>query len=241
MGELLDKVSLSLMVNGLDVPDNFKKNSQFFFQKYLKSDVDVKNTPLRNIKPGGFYFFHYRDDSNWMKWAPVYVIEFRKINDLIILFCVNFNFLPLEVRVNLFDKFLQADDFEKGGKPVLDYEKKLVLKIKYPIVYRELRKINFEWSMMEFNVAQINMAHKISLQMLPRFLYHQHPKVKYDPKKLIQIWKAKLATQEKRDKEMASARLDDFYDLEKDITGKYTELNEHINRLRKSYEKYGRN
>jgi hypothetical protein len=240
MGELADRVKLALLVNGNGEVDNFKKNSLFFFNKYLKSDEDIKNLQLRNIRSGGFYFFHYKDDSNWMKWAPVYLIEFKKLNDQIIFLCVNFNFLPLEVRVSVFDKFIQLEDFEKGGKPVKDYDKILERKIKYDKIYRELKRINFTWCLQEFNAAQLVMVHKISMFMLPRFLYHQHPKVKYNPKKLIQIWKAKLADNVQRDKEMMTANLEDFYNINEDISDKYTELQDHIKRVRASYQKYGK-
>lgn len=240
MGELADRVKLSLLVNGNGEVDNFKKNSLFFFNKYLKSDEDVKNLQLRNIRPGGFYFFHYKDDSNWMKWSPVYLIDFKKYNDQIIFLCVNFNFLPLEVRVNIFDKFIQLNDFEKDGKPIKDYDKNLVRKIKYQRLYQELKRINYAWCLQEFNAAQLVMVHKISMLMLPRFLYHQHPKVKYDPKKLNQIWKAKLADQVERDKDMTQVNLEDFYNIDKDISEKYTQLQDHIKRVRTSYQKYGR-
>lgn len=232
MGALLDRVKLALLVNGDGVPDNFKKNSLFFYDKYLKSDKDVKNINVSSLKPGGFYFFHYKDDSNWMKWAPVYVIEYKKLNNQIVLLCVNFNFLPLEIRVLLFDKFILDDDFEK--------DKLLNLKVNYRVLYQELKRIGFEWALMEFNAIQLVAVHKISMDMVPRFLYHQHPKVKYDPGKLVQIWKAKLGTAKQRDQEITSASLDEFYNADHEISEKYNVLKDHIKRIRTNMIKYGR-
>jgi hypothetical protein len=232
MGALMDKVKLALLVNGDGVPDNFKKNSLFFYDKYMKSDNDIKNINVSNIKPGGFYFFHYKDDSNWMKWAPVYVIEFKKFNNQIVLLCVNFNFLPLEIRVLLFDKFILEDDFEK--------DKLLNLKVNYRVLYQELKRIGFEWALMEFNAIQLVAVHKISMNTVPRFLYHQHPKNKYDPGKLVQIWKAKLATAKQRDQEITSASLDEFYNIDSEISEKYDVLKDHIKRIRANMIKYGK-
>lgn len=232
MGELSERVKLSLLVNGNGIPDNFKNNSLFFYDKYLKSDKDVTNIRFTNIKPGGFYFFHYKDDSNWMKWAPVYVIEAKKFSNQIVLLCVNFNFLPLEIRVFLFDKYILADDFEK--------DKLLNLKVNYRVLYQDLKRIGFEWALIEFNAIQLVAVHKICMDLVPRFLYHQHPKVKYDPKKLVQIWKAKIDSSQEREKEISTASLDEFYDINHEISEKYDILKDHIKRLRTNMIKYGK-
>ena len=34
MGVLMDKLDLSLLVNGNGIPDNFKNNSLYFYNKY---------------------------------------------------------------------------------------------------------------------------------------------------------------------------------------------------------------
>jgi hypothetical protein len=41
------------------------------------------------------------------------MVDFKKFEDKIILLTVNFNFVPIEIRVMLFDKFISKDDFEK--------------------------------------------------------------------------------------------------------------------------------
>ena len=41
MGVLLDKLNLSLLVNGNGVPDNFKNNSIYFYEKYQTSTEEV--------------------------------------------------------------------------------------------------------------------------------------------------------------------------------------------------------
>jgi hypothetical protein len=230
MGELIDRVKLSLLVNGNGVPENFKKNCLFFYNKYIKSDKDVKNIPVKNILPGGFYFLHYKDDSNWMKWSPIFVAEYKKLNNQIVILAVNFNFIPLEVRVAIFDKYISEDDFEKDR----------YLKVRYDKMYQELKRLGFEYALMEFNAIQIVASHKITMSLLPRFLYSQHPKNIYDPKKLIQIWKAKIVTKNQRDKEMMLSSLDEFYNINHEISDKYNELNSHIKRIRASMIKYGK-
>ena len=230
MGHLTELVKLNLLVHGNNEVENFKANSIFFYNKYQKSDDSVKAVKLQDIKLGGFYFLHYLDDSDWIKYSPVFVADFKKFDNKIVLFCVNLNFIPLNVRVTLFDPYIKEEDFEK---------KNFFLKVKYDAIYKELKKYAFQYSIMEYNLSQVKIVHRIELDMLPRFLYSQHPRAKYDPKKLLQIWKKKFGEQEKRDKEMMNSTIDEFYDVNKEIDGKYDLLKNHINRLKRSTKKYG--
>lgn len=230
MGELIERVKLNLLTNGTDIYDNFKNNSLYFYEKYTKSDKDVQNINIRDIYPGGFYFFHYKDDSNWMKYAPVFITDFKKFEDKIILFAVNFNFIPIEIRTQIFDPYITQADFDKNN----------FLKVDFEGMYKALIRFGFEYALMEFNAAQLVLVHRISLDSLPRFLYSQHPINKYDPKKLIQIWQSKLDRRDARHKEIISSILSEFYDVNVDISQKYTEMGDHIKRLRLSMSKYGR-
>lgn len=229
MGVLMDKLDLSLLSNGNGVVDNFKNNSLYFFEQYQKSSDVVENIAISDIYPGNFYFFHYYDDSNWMKYSPVFVVDYKKFEDKIILIAVNFNFIPLEIRVKLFDKFIIEEDIEQER----------ALKVNFEGMYIELLKIGFEYALVEYNSAQIKFVHKISLNVLPRFLYHQHPINKYDPNKLMSIWEAKLSSREQRHKEMMLMALDEMYKIEGDISGKYEQMSGHIKRIQKSMKKYG--
>lgn len=229
MGALQDKVDLSLLVYGNGVADNFKNNSLYFYDKYQKSDKEIPSINVKDIKLGGFYFLHYLDDSNWMRLSPIFACDYRKFSNQVILFGVNFNFIPLEVRVSIFDKFITEEDFEKDT----------LLKVDYAGVYRELLKYGFEYAITEYNLIQVKFVHKISMNMVPRFLYSQHPINKYDPKKLYEIWSAKISGREKRHQEMSSALIKDFYQASDDILENYDVLRKHILRIQRSLDKYG--
>lgn len=228
MGILLDKIN-DLNKSSGDIVTNFKDNSLFFYEKYSKSDDMVKSISVSDMQLGGFYFIHYRDDSNWMKWSPVFTVDFKKFSNLNILFGLNFNFIPLEIRVSIFDKYISEKDFEKNK----------LLNVNYQGVYKELIKYGFEYSIVEYNLNQINYVHKIGMEMVPRFLYSQHPKNIYDPKKLYQIWKSKISTKIERDKEINKMLISDFFKMTDDILKNYNQLESHIDRIQKSYEKYG--
>lgn len=230
MGALKDRVDLNLLVNGNGPVDNFKNNSLFFYDKYSKSDKNVLNIPVGKMQLGGFYFLHYRDDSNWMKYAPIFTVDFKKFSNMIVIFGVNFNFIPLEIRVGVFDKFISEQDFEKDS----------LLEVNYKGMYDELRRLGFEYAINEFNMGQIELVHKISLETVPRFLYSQHPRNKYDPNALMGIWDAKIEKRDARHQEMISALISDFYKMEDEISEKYVVLDNHIKRLQTSLQKYGK-
>jgi hypothetical protein len=230
MGALLDRVRLSLLVRGNGLVENFRNNSLEFYELYQKSTKEVDNIQVSSIKPGGFYFLHYLDDSNWMKWSPIFVVEYKKFDNKVVILAINFNFIPIEIRNIIFDKYITEEDFEKDK----------FLKVDYQGVYGELLRLGFEYALMEFNVIQIKIVHKISLSVLPRFLCSQHPKNVYDPNKLIQIWKSKIEKKSERHQEIMKSSLDEFYKIEEEISGKYIELKGHISRLRTSMIKYGR-
>ena len=229
MGALDDRVKLNLLVYGNGIEENFKTNSLFFMEKYSQSGNQITAINVTNMEPGVFYFLHYMDDSNWMRYAPVFFIEQKNFNNKIILMSINLNFIPLEVRSLFFDPYITEEMFEKN----------LPLKVDYVKIYQELLKVGFEYTLMEFNLSQIKMVHRISMDMVPRFLYSQHPKATYDPKKLMDIWNKKIETKSQRNQEMMSAMIKEFYDINGDISDKYKVMRGHIERIQKSLKKYG--
>lgn len=229
MGELLERIKLSNLVYGKDISDVFKNNSLFLYESYQKSSKLVMSIPFGKIQLGCFYFLQYLDDSNWMKFSPVFTVDVKKFSNLIILRAVNFNFIPIEIRASIFDKYLKESDFDKDQRIEVNYEG----------IYKELIRYGFEYSIVEYNVAQLRSVHKISLEILPRFLYSGHPINKYDPSKIYGIWKAKLSDREDRHKEMSESLINDFYKVSDDILENYNLLKGHITRIQKSIEKYG--
>lgn len=230
MGHLLDRIKISQKAFGHDIVEYYTNNTLFMYDKYQKSDDMCKSIPVQDIFPGGFYFIQYLDDSNWMRWSPIFCCDYRKFSNMIVILGVNFNFIPLEIRSTIFDKFITEKDFEKNS----------LLEVNFKGMYAELLKYGFEYSVVEYNVPQIKFAHRINLELLPRFLYSSFPKNKYDPRKLYQMWGKKLETREQRHSEIITSVLSDFYEVDKEISDKYTALKDHIDRLQKSYMKYGK-
>lgn len=224
MGYLIEKTKLKLLLNGNGLVENFHNNSLELAGMYQKSSKDVLSVPIKNITPGGFYHLISANESNWMRYAPVFIVEFKKISNKIIFIAVNLNFIPLEIRVLFFDKFIIEKDFEKDS----------FIKVNYTGIYNELRSIGFEYSLMEFDASKILFAHKISMDMVPRFLISAHPTNKYDPKKLMEIWNVKISKNKERDEEMKKLSLEDIYNVNTEINNKYDVLKNHIMRVRRN-------
>lgn len=229
MGELSERLKLSLLVHGNGIAENFKNNSLFFYDLYKKSTDYFKIVDVKDVVPGGFYFLHYLDDSNWMSYSPVFIADYKKFSNKIILFAINFNFIPLEIRVLIFDNYIIDKDFDNNS----------LLKVDLQGIYDQLRRLGFEYALMEFDVSKIKLAHRVDLNLLPRFLYHQHPINKYDPGKLIEIWEVKLKNREQRHNEMTLSIISEFYDMNSEISEKYDVLKGHIQRIKNNIKKYG--
>lgn len=229
MSSLVDRIGLRMLVHGDGLADNFKNNSLFFLDKYSKSDDLVTAISVKDIIPGMFYHFNYLDSSNWMMFSPVFVTNFKKISNKIIIFAVNFNFIPIQARAAIFDKFMIESTFEEN----------IPLKVSYEGVYEELSKIGLQYALVEYDASLIKMVHRIEMNLVPRFLVAAHPKNKYDPKALINIWKSKSQKNIQRDKEMFSANINDFFNIKTQLDEKYKELKGHITRIHNNQKKFG--
>jgi hypothetical protein len=223
MAELLERIKLSLLVHGNGLAENYKNNTLFFLDKYSKSDEEVTSIKVPEIQLGRFYHFHCVDQSNWIQYSPVFTVDFRKMGSFIMIIALNFNFIPLEVRSAIFDKFIKEQDFENDN----------ALAVSFQGVYKELSKWGFEYALVEYNAKQIALAHKINLSVLPRFINSGHPKNKYDPAKLFEIWEAKIEGRHARNEEMSRLLMTDFLKSEEEIIENYKVLKEHVFRVKK--------
>jgi len=222
MGELLERSKLSKLVWS-----QYKENSDYFAEKYEKSDDEVTSIPISKIEMGGFYFLHYRDSSNWMQYSPVFTVSFKKVSNILILYAINLNFIPIDIRVEFFDKFMDERNFDKD----------LPLKVDFKGVYDELMRYGFEYGLMEFVLNNVLFVHKINMNSVPRFLYSGHPLNKYDPKKLGEIQMAKKKDRSKRHQEMTKLMMTDLIEINEEISETFDVLKNHVQRIRNNIKK----
>lgn len=224
MGVLSKQIKEQL--GSMSIPDFYKNNTILFLNKFKNPDDKCNIVPISDIFIGGVYFILYLDDSNWMKYSPVFVVEYKMRK---MIFGVNFNFLPLEIREAFFDKIL-----------INLTDNQQMLNISLELVYKQLIRFGFEYSIVEYDISRIKAVYHIDISMLSNFIYSGHPKNKYDPNKLYSIWEKKLSTKEARHKEMTQTVLSDFYEVKKDLLDEMSVLKEHFNRFKRNQDKYGR-
>jgi hypothetical protein len=229
MNILSEKIKLSKSVYGENIVDYYKKNTLFMYDLYGKSSEYCPSIKADEIYLGGFYHLHYKDDSNWMKWSPIFCCDLRDVGGMKLILGLNLNFIPLDIRVSIFENFITEEDFRLNK----------TLKVDFMGMYKQLLKFGFEYAIQEYNLNRVVLAHRIHLDILPRFFYSSHPKNIYDPGKLYQIWSKKLETRELRHAELIQSTLDEFYDINNEISEKYNVLTNRITRIRKNFEKWG--
>ena len=184
--------------------------------KDSKSTVnDLKNTSVKS----------------WEKWSPVFVVDAKKTGNPLfplVYYAVNFNFIPLQIRSEIFDPYFTEEIFEKN----------IPLKVNRMGMEKELLKWGFEYSIRSYNAIQLNLVHKIDMNFVPRFLMSGHPRATYDPKKLMEIWKEKIKTRDERHNEMMQSLLTDFYEMDGQIKEKYKVLKGHIQNIQNSLRNF---
>ena len=224
MGVLNEKIEANAE---RDIPQYYKNNTKRLYNLYLKPDKLVDPINVNAIAKGRFYFFMYHDESNWMQYSPVLFVDFKKFDNQLIGYCINFNFLPLEIRSGMLDKILKDLD-DDNQLSWLTFEK----------AYKMLLKVGYEYALVEYDTKRLERVYKIDLEILPEFLYSSYPKNKYDPQKLYEIWTKKLETRELRHQEIIQSTVSDFFDITEEISGSYEALANHIKRLQRGIKKF---
>ena len=237
MGILNERIKLSLLVNGNGLEDNYKRNSLYLMDKVTKTDDEFEAVDKSGVYPGNFYFFQYdiknTSVKSWEKWSPVFVVESKKTGNPLfplVYYAVNFNFIPLQIRTEIFDPYFTEEIFEKN----------IPLKVNRMGMEKELLKWGFEYSIRSYNAIQLNLVHKIDMNSVPRFLMSGHPRATYDPKKLMEIWNEKIKTRDQRHNEMMQSLLTDFYDINGQIKDRYKVLKGNIQNIQNSLKNFKR-
>lgn len=230
MGELRKKINELTKVG---IPKFFKENCLSYYKLYKDPDNDIVSPiSVSNMYNGGIYFIYYKDESNWMQLSPILCADIR---DKRIIFGINFNFLPLEIRMDLFDDMvIDLENNNKQGNGMTPFNF-----MSFEMAYKKLLRRGFEYAIVEYDISRIVRVFEIKYDNLPTWIYSQHPKNIYDPNKLYSIWAAKLKNRPERHKDLISKLVEDFYNVTDELIDNSTALKGHFQRLKRNHDKFG--
>ena len=212
-------------------PGRFKENSINIYKLLSTPEKGkVEYVSITNLRPGAVYFILYKDESNWMRFSPILCCE---IKDKRLMFGVNLNFLPLEIRASLFDDLIKTLD-KNNGESIT----KPPFNVTFDGMYKTLIRLGFEYALVEYNFERIERIAKIDFSILPDFIMSAHPKNIYDPNKLYQIWESKLKNRPERHNELITKLVNDFYDVTDELVESSVSLKGHFQRLKRNQEKF---
>lgn len=218
MGILADKVDE-------EIKNEAKDNRNIYYNQNVKELYEEKYNQLKSISTakmtiGRFYFIVNNDSNGWMKYCPIMLIDYKQFKDYNIGYTINFNFIPIEIRIAMFDTIL-SNFTDENQFQVMNFK----------LAYSLLLKYGYEYAIMEFNLRNILEVREIPINKLSKFLYSSPPFIKYDPNKLYDIWVKKLATKPQRHQQMTKANIETFFDKTKELNEEFSLLKNRIKRI----------
>lgn len=212
-------------IKSYDVVSYYKDNTEFFYNQYINNtSKDVRSIPINGMFSGGLFFLFYMDESNWMQYSPIFLVEYKDK----MLFAVNFNFIPFEIRAAIFDDILL--NFNDNNQ---------FSNITFESMYKLLYKYGYEYAIVEYSISRVRAVYHIDISLITEFIYSIYPKNKYDPYKLYDIWSKKIKTKEARHQELIKTIVSDFYNTKADIIDESNELKGKFQRLKRNQDKFG--
>lgn len=229
MGILLQRLKERREIEGVRTSENSTK----WLTDQIKSpdNTFVKVVTPDKIVAGKLYFLFYDlaaalKSSKLEQYSPILALRKGMVEGKPILWGFSLNFLPERVKVNWFDQLLER--FFKGVLSTNISEDSVIkdpLKLTYEGVYKTLASIGFEYAIREFRLDLINKVYEIDLTQLDRFVSVDVQKfTNVDPKKLIEIWLAKLGEGDARLKEIKENVLTNFKTLDDELNMSFEEL-----------------
>jgi hypothetical protein len=182
------------------VPNYPTESTKWLLTKVRNNDKKFMKIPPSNFKVGSFYFMSYdlsaiNKSSKMEQLVPFLLVDYNPAIDSKVLWIMNLNFIPLNIKEAFFTKFL--DNFnntitnnstkksvaEELSLPTINYDK----------MWDELIKFGIDYSLREIRVELIHELYSISTDSL-HLLTTQNTQslTGVDEKKLGEIWMTKL-------------------------------------------------
>ncbi len=221
------------------VPNYPTESTKWLLTKVRNNDKKFMKVPLSNFKVGSFYFMSYdlsaiNKSSKMEQLVPFLLVDYNPAIDSKVLWIMNLNFIPLNIKEAFFTKFL--DNFnntltnnstkksvaEELSLPTINYDK----------MWDELIKFGIDYSLREIRVELIQELYSISTDSLYLLTTQNTQSLTgVDEKKLGEIWMTKLkneSLEERFDEKKAKA---DYEQIVKELQETFKYLDKKLKEL----------
>lgn len=195
---------------------------------------------LSKIEKGKFYFVMYDisgKSSKMEQYNPLFVIDWTTIDNKKYLFGININFIPVAIRVVIFNQIFNSDlkKFDDVNDNIDKQDP--IIGMSFGKVYKLLKSIGFEWAIRKFDACKLNKSYAIDMNSVKEFITMSTARITgVDDGKLLEIWKSKIVKQEQREVELIKELLGDYKEMEKELNKSIQTITEKEEMLYKSAE-----
>ncbi len=219
----------------------YGKNSEDFLTWFREKEYD-KVMPINpaSIDRGKLYFILYDlagKSSKMEKYNPTFVIDWATIDRKRYLFVVNFNFIPIAVRVMVFNTIFNTDLKKFDDLDPSPDKQEAISGITFGKVYKLLKSVGFEWAIRKFEAAKLNKTYVINFDKAKEFITMSTARLTgVDDAKLLEIWKKKITQQDAREAKLIKELLGDYKSMEKELGKSMTDITAQEETLYQSLE-----
>ncbi len=190
------------------VPNYPTQSTKWLSNKVKDRDSKFTKVSINDFKIGNFYFMSYdlkgiNKSSRLEQLVPMLLVDYNPVIDSKVLWIMNLNFIPLNIKEAFFTKFLTNFDktLENNSTKKSVSEESSLIGINYDTMWNETIKFGIDYSLREIRVELISDLYLVSTDYL-HFLTTQNTQALtgVDEKKLNEIWTTKLKTESLEDR-----------------------------------------
>ena len=182
------------------VPNYPTESTKWLLSKVRSGDKKFVKISPNNFKVGSFYFMTYdlksiNKSSKLEQLVPFLLVDYNPAIDSKVLWIMNLNFIPLNIKEAFFTKFLQKfnNTLESNSKKKTVIDENSLPTINYDNMWNELIKYGIDYSIREIRIELLQGLYSVSTDDL-HLLTTQNTQslTGVDEKKLNDIWITKL-------------------------------------------------
>lgn len=231
-----NKIKNQYIAEGITMYEN---NTSVITDGINHGSSDIHEVTVASIERGKFYFMFYDingKSTKMEKFNPLFVLDWFDLQGTRMLYAVSINFMPLSIRTVFFNNLCNYNLSLLDQNQSLDYTKQIPFpNINFTNIYKLLYNIGFEWTIRQFDMRKINKVFNISTNVLDKFITMSTMKLTgVDDGKLMEIWHKKIIEQDVRHKKILKEILEDYSELDKELTKTYMTLETRNNNLQES-------